>query len=706
MENAKHGFKKSGHISFKTKALVASGIGIVLLSVWSFKYRSDLDLAKKSFVKVEDQNLKEVADLMREKIKLVYQSIRTMSLVPGVRKIDRYAKTFQADAKGTVQQLYNNAYVNVQVSEVYLLPRTLDPDQVDPHTQKPEEPIVTFDEFAVNQSDKKAEADSAPKLEEVEIEEYRLMKKQLEYLASTYPTNKEFKGLEIPAVSGPEVVTCDNAEFTAKDLASKDDSKRKGIVMTVPTYDEKGNFSGGVSAVVRTEVLKHLLGRQNLALVNLSHAYFATTDTTESWARALPYLQKGQASPDLIFSGVKKVDVVDATEWQVWGLTENQVFWSMNEIVSLKRIFWGGVAFLVLAWLFAMRSLSNQDKLFKNISATIALLQSQADALNGNADALDKSSQETMDTIQKQAAAAERTASSAHEIASMAQKTSDSSQSMKAAVEQGHVRSTQGQESVQKLLRGFEEIVSSQARLGSRFTQMAKELRSVIDTINDIKSKTNVINHIVFQTKLLSFNASVEAARAGDQGKGFSVVAEEVGLLANNSGSAAKEISQALELGTQKISAVIESSSKEIGDLIAMGRKTIEGGSTSALDCQSAFQEIFDSIANINSMASQIDAAASEQSVGVTEITQAISVISQTADQSREQSIAGREISTALVNQSSGLESVIAQLRSLVRAAASGEAVLHDAGPESQERRQDVSKNELSAKRLPFKKVA
>ena len=64
----------------------------------------------------------------------------------------------------------------------------------------------------------------------------------------------------------------------------------------------------------------------------------------------------------------------------------------------------------------------------------------------------------------------------------------------------------------------------------------------IVDLIREIEDKTKVINDIVFQTKLLSFNASVEAARAGEYGKGFSVVAEEVGNLAEMSGHASKEI--------------------------------------------------------------------------------------------------------------------------------------------------------------------
>ncbi len=79
------------------------------------------------------------------------------------------------------------------------------------------------------------------------------------------------------------------------------------------------------------------------------------------------------------------------------------------------------------------------------------------------------------------------------------------------------------------------------------------ELRIVSDLIGQIEQKTKVIHEIVFQTKLLSFNASVEAARAGDYGRGFSIVAEEIGNLALMSGQAAKDIASLLQESSTKV---------------------------------------------------------------------------------------------------------------------------------------------------------
>lgn len=78
------------------------------------------------------------------------------------------------------------------------------------------------------------------------------------------------------------------------------------------------------------------------------------------------------------------------------------------------------------------------------------------------------------------------------------------------------------------------------------------KLGRLVGLIASIKNKTKVIDDLVFESRLLSFNASIEAARAGVHGKGFSVVAEEVGKLASMSGKAADEIRTLLDSSTQE----------------------------------------------------------------------------------------------------------------------------------------------------------
>src|SRR3954468_23516662 len=118
-----------------------------------------------------------------------------------------------------------------------------------------------------------------------------------------------------------------------------------------------------------------------------------------------------------------------------------------------------------------------------------------------------------------------------------------------------------GRESALKASQQADERLKTVQRLQSAMAA----IKESNDLLNDLKTsfqaiqnKTRVINDIVFKTKLLSFNASIEAARAGQYGKGFSVVAEEVGRLAQTSGKAAKEIEALLSESRKKSTAAIE----------------------------------------------------------------------------------------------------------------------------------------------------
>ncbi|MBF0363116.1 MAG: hypothetical protein HQK49_18995 [Oligoflexia bacterium] len=113
----------------------------------------------------------------------------------------------------------------------------------------------------------------------------------------------------------------------------------------------------------------------------------------------------------------------------------------------------------------------------------------------------------------------------------------------------------------------------------------ASALEEIISVIGDINQKTKIINEIVFETKLLSFNASIEAARAGQYGKGFAVVAQEIGNLALMSGKASLGISSLLENSTNQV--------KELGTYI---QEKIKDGERSADECKRVFVEISDGL--------------------------------------------------------------------------------------------------------------
>ncbi len=136
----------------------------------------------------------------------------------------------------------------------------------------------------------------------------------------------------------------------------------------------------------------------------------------------------------------------------------------------------------------------------------------------------------------------------------------------------------------------------------SRIAKLNVSMTEIAETSKKIEEITGVIDDIAFQTNLLALNAAVEAARAGEQGKGFAVVAEAVRALAQKSGTAAHDIS-----------ALISGSAAKIHE----GKKQVEESSHT-------FSEIVSSIRKVSQLNTEISSASLEQSTGLEQIGRAM----------------------------------------------------------------------------------
>jgi signal transduction histidine kinase len=325
-------------------------VGLGLVSFLSYKHTVDLEQIKGAYIDDKEKETDAIANRVEGSFKSFYQGLRTMTLLPGVREIDRYGENFEENSKKVMQQIYNNTYVNVTLSEVYLLPRSLDPEKIDQKTNKPEEPILTFDEFITGAPAEKAVngGETPPELEEVEIYEYRLMKTQLEYLAAKYPTQSSFKGLEVPAITGKPVVACDNSEFTKKDLESGNDKPRTGVVYTLPVYGNDGQFKGAVSGIVRLKVIESLVPKGSHGVLNQQNDYMGVVDPSREFQAASENFKRGLPDQELIYSSVRKLNIVDSTPWELWTALPNAEFEGLSSVRQTDIIFYSGIAVSLL----------------------------------------------------------------------------------------------------------------------------------------------------------------------------------------------------------------------------------------------------------------------------------------------------------------------------------------------------------------------
>jgi methyl-accepting chemotaxis protein len=277
--------------------------------------------------------------------------------------------------------------------------------------------------------------------------------------------------------------------------------------------------------------------------------------------------------------------------------------------------------------------------LTRSFSERIRNLIDEAQQVGGAATQIHSTSQRLSESTTEQAAAIEETVSSMEEMTSMlTQTTQQASQSLDFS-ESGHQEAEKSKEVIARLASAMDEIQASNSKL-----------EGIVRLIEEIRNKTKVINDIVFETRLLSFNASIEAARAGAHGKGFAVVAEEVGKLALMSGKAADEIRNLLDSSTQEVAKVVKGT-----------QERVQVGKTVSQECEVAFLRMGESLQKIAESVRLIAAATREQEVGVKQTNKAMSEMDQ-ATQSNSKSSEG------LANEASRLAEGAKILNDTIRA--------------------------------------
>ncbi len=148
--------------------------------------------------------------------------------------------------------------------------------------------------------------------------------------------------------------------------------------------------------------------------------------------------------------------------------------------------------------------------------------------------------------------------------------------------------------------------------------QGGQVVAQVVDTMRDINASSHkiadiigVIDAIAFQTNILALNAAVEAARAGEQGRGFAVVASEVRSLAGRSAEAAREIKGLISASVQRV----------------------EQGSVQVNRAGTTMQDVVGAIRRVTDIMGEISAASREQSIGVSQVGEAVTQMDQVTQQ-------------------------------------------------------------------------
>ena len=147
------------------------------------------------------------------------------------------------------------------------------------------------------------------------------------------------------------------------------------------------------------------------------------------------------------------------------------------------------------------------------------------------------------------------------------------------------------------------EKTKEDAKLVQKLADQAVKIGTIVQTIDDIASQTN----------LLALNAAIEAARAGEAGKGFAVVADEVRALASRTSSSTQEIT--------KMVTQIQTDARAADDAMQLSVNSMDSLANEASGIDTILNEINDTVSTVSSQISQIATAAEEQTVATSEIS-------------------------------------------------------------------------------------
>ena len=250
------------------------------------------------------------------------------------------------------------------------------------------------------------------------------------------------------------------------------------------------------------------------------------------------------------------------------------------------------------------------------LSRTVSSITESSNSVSDNAKVLQASSSEMAQRAEGTSASVEETATAVEEI----------SASIKAVVERADM-ATRSTKKVEESAKKGREVAHDTRNAMDEMAHASGQIERVI----------GMIEEIAFQINLLALNAGVEAARAGDAGRGFSVVASEVRALAQRSQEAVHEINGVIEGNVRSVKTSVDHVKRS----------------------QDSLEQIISEVAVAATQISEIASAVSEQSVSINEINRAIQSIDQTTQSDASSIEELNALSHVLFSDAQGLESAV-----------------------------------------------
>jgi methyl-accepting chemotaxis protein len=272
--------------------------------------------------------------------------------------------------------------------------------------------------------------------------------------------------------------------------------------------------------------------------------------------------------------------------------------------MTMTIILWGGLLGMVtvgVIGLFISRSLSDQ------IGSAVGQVRSSSTELQAAANQQASGAKEQAAAMQEISTTISELLATSRQIAESAQRGAHNAEQTASAARSGHGTVDMTHDSISGIRRQVDQIVSHMLELGRK----SQEIGAVLDIVSELAEQTNI----------LAINATIEAAGAGDAGKRFAVVAEEIRKLADRVGGSTKEVRTLIDDVRSAVNTTVMATET--------GSKAVDAGTRQFGDVAAAFKQIATLVTTTTDAAREIELSTKQQSTAVEQVNIAIANVTQ-----------------------------------------------------------------------------